>query len=126
VAVAAVGAINPTRSLSTGGIQVTNVLSSPRTVKMGIDVMRAFRKRREFLAPNRELARRLAGLDARIERPLATRDAPVVVMRSAIRQLMNVATQANSADAIAYRWGQWAAHSILTYSASPLCARNLR
>lgn len=50
--------------------------------------MRAFVKLRELLVSNKELARRLNELEARIEKKLATHDQAIVAMLSAIRQLM--------------------------------------
>jgi len=60
---------------------------------MGVYVVRAFVKLRELLASNKELARRLDGLEVRIEKniekKLATHDAAIAAMLSAIRQLMS-------------------------------------
>ncbi len=72
-----------------GAIQVANVLSSPRAVEMGIYVVRAFVKLRKLLASNKDLARRLDELEARIEKKLTTHDEAIAAMLSAIRQLMN-------------------------------------
>ena len=72
-----------------GAIQAANVLSSPRAVEMGIYVVRAFVKLRELLASNKDLARRLDELEARIEKKLTTHDEAIAAMLSAIRQLMN-------------------------------------
>jgi hypothetical protein len=72
-----------------GAIQAANVLNSPRAVEMGIYVVRAFIKLRELLASNKELARRLDALEARIEKKLATHDQAIAAMLSAIRQLLN-------------------------------------
>jgi UDP-N-acetylmuramate-alanine ligase len=76
-----------------GAIQAANVLNSPRAIAMGLYVVRAFVKLRELLASNKELARRLDELEARIERniekKLATHDQAIAAMLSAIRQLMN-------------------------------------
>jgi hypothetical protein len=71
-----------------GAIQVANVLNSPRAVKMGIYVVRTFVRLRELLASNKELARRLDQLEARIEKKLATHDDAIADMLSAIRELM--------------------------------------
>ncbi len=51
--------------------------------------MRAFVQLRELLASNKDLARRLDQLEARIEKKLATHDDAIAAMLSAIRQLMN-------------------------------------
>jgi len=57
-----------------GAIQAANVLNSPRAVEMGIYVVRAFVQLRELLSSNKELAKRLDQLEARIEKKLATHD----------------------------------------------------
>ena len=72
-----------------GAIQAANVLNSPRAVGMGVYVVRAFVKLRELLASNKELARRLDALEARIEKKLATHDQAIAAILSAIRELMN-------------------------------------
>lgn len=71
-----------------GAIMAATVLNSPRAVEMSIFVVRAFVKLREFLVSNRELARRLDELEARIEKKLATHDEAIAAMLSAIRELM--------------------------------------
>lgn len=71
-----------------GAIQAANVINSNRAVEMGIYVVRAFVKLRELLASNKELARRLDELEARIEKKLTTHDQAIAAMLSAIRQLM--------------------------------------
>jgi hypothetical protein len=72
-----------------GAIQAANLLNSRRAVEMGIYVVRAFVKLRELLASNRELARRLDALEARLEKKLTTHDQAIAAMLSAIRQLLN-------------------------------------
>ncbi len=72
-----------------GAIQAANTLNSPRAVEMGIYVVRAFVQLREFLASNKDLARRLDQLEARIEKKLTTHDDAIAAMLSAIRQLMH-------------------------------------
>jgi hypothetical protein len=74
-----------------GAIQAVNVLNSPRAVETGVYVVRAFVKLRELLASNKEFARRLDELEARIEK-LTTHDQAIAVIVSAIRQLMNPPT----------------------------------
>lgn len=71
-----------------GAIMAATVLNSPRAVEMSVYVVRAFVKLRELLASNKELARRLDELEARIEKKLATHDRAIAAMLSAIRQLM--------------------------------------
>ena len=73
-----------------GAIQAANVLNSPRAVEMSIYVVRAFVQLRELLASNKDLARRLDQLEARIEKKLATHDEAIGAMLSAIRELMAV------------------------------------
>jgi hypothetical protein len=65
------------------------VLNSPRAVEMSIYVVRAFVQLRELLGSNKELAKRLDQLEARIEKKLATHDEAIAAMLSAIRELMN-------------------------------------
>jgi len=72
-----------------GAIQTANVLNSPRAVEMGIYAARAFAQLRELLSSNKDLARRLDQLEARIEKNLATHDEAIDAMLSAILQLMN-------------------------------------
>ena len=72
-----------------GAIMAATVLNSPRAVEMGIYVVRAFVKLREILASNKDLARRLDELEARIEKKLTTHDEAIAAMLSAIRELMN-------------------------------------
>ena len=75
-----------------GAIQAANVLNSPRAVEMGVYVVRAFVKLRGLLASNKEFARRLDELEARIEKKLTTHDQAIAAILSAIRQLMNPPT----------------------------------
>jgi hypothetical protein len=72
-----------------GAIQAANVLNSPRAVEMGIYVVRAFVQLRELLTSNKDLARRLDQLEARIEKKLAAHDDAIAAMLSTIRQLMS-------------------------------------
>ena len=51
--------------------------------------MRAFVKLRELLASNKELAKRLDDLEARIARKLATHDEAITGIIKTIRELMN-------------------------------------
>jgi hypothetical protein len=72
-----------------GAIQAANVLNSTRAVEMGVYVVRAFVKLRELLASNKDLARRVDELEARLEKRLGTHDQAIAAILSAIRQLMN-------------------------------------
>jgi ATP-dependent Clp protease ATP-binding subunit ClpA len=65
------------------------ILNSARAAEMSVYVVRAFVKLRELLASNKELARRLNELEARLEKKLATHDQAIAAILSAIRQLMN-------------------------------------
>jgi ORF6N domain len=71
-----------------GAIQAANVLNSPRAIEMSLYVVRAFVQLRELLSSNKELAKRLDQLEARIEKKLATHDEAIAAMLSAIRELM--------------------------------------
>lgn len=72
-----------------GAIMAATILNSARAVEMSVYVVRAFVKLRELLASNKELARRLNELEARLEKKLATHDQAIAAILSAIRQLMN-------------------------------------
>lgn len=72
-----------------GAIQAANVLNSPRAVAMGVYVVRAFVKLREFLASNKELAKRLDELESRLTQKLATHDQAIAGLLNTIRELMN-------------------------------------
>ncbi len=72
-----------------GAIQAANVLNSPRAVAMGVYVVRAFVQLREFLASNKELAKRLDELEARLTQNLATHDQAIAGLLNTIRELMN-------------------------------------
>lgn len=91
--VAPLTAISPTPSPSTAPSSAAKVLSSPRAAEMGIYAVRAFVKLRELLAWDRELARGLDELGARMEMNLATHVATIGAMLLAIRQLVNSPTQ---------------------------------
>ena len=64
------------------------VLSSPRAVEVSIYVVRAFVQLRELLAGYKELAQRLAQLEARMERKLMSQDQAIAGILDAIHQLM--------------------------------------
>jgi ORF6N domain len=72
-----------------GAIMAATILNSPRAVEMSIYVVRAFVQLRELISSNKDLARRLDQLEARIEKRLVTHDDAIAAMLSAIRQLMN-------------------------------------
>jgi hypothetical protein len=50
------------------------ILSSPRAIEMSVYVVRAFVQPREMLASNRELARRFAQLETRLDKKLTIHD----------------------------------------------------
>jgi len=75
-----------------GAIMTATVLNSPRAVEMSVYVVRAFVQLRELLSSNKELAKRLDQLEARIEKKLATHDDAIAAMLSAIRELMHEPT----------------------------------
>jgi ORF6N domain len=72
-----------------GAIMAATVLNSSRAVEMSIYVVRAFVQLRELISSNKDLARRLDQLEARIEKKLVTHDDAIAAMLSAIRQLMH-------------------------------------
>jgi hypothetical protein len=72
-----------------GVAMLSSVLRSPRAIAVNIEIMRAFVRLREVLATNKELAKRFAALEARIEKRLADQDQVIVEILQAIRQLMN-------------------------------------
>jgi hypothetical protein len=65
------------------------ILNSPRAIEMSVYVVRAFVQLRELLGSNRELARRFAQLEARLDKKLTDHDAAIAAILSAIRELMN-------------------------------------
>lgn len=67
-----------------GVAMLSSVLRSKRAVMVNIQIMRAFVKLREMLGTHRELARKLAQLEKRIE----GHDEEITVIFEAIRQLM--------------------------------------
>jgi hypothetical protein len=72
-----------------GAIQAANVLNSRLAVQMGVYVVRAFIQLRDLLTSNKELARRVDELEARLEKRLTTHDEAIVGILRAIRELMN-------------------------------------
>jgi hypothetical protein len=72
-----------------GAIMASMILNSPHAVEMSVYVVRAFVQLREMLSSNRELARRFAQLETRLERRLTEHDQAIAVILSAIRELMN-------------------------------------
>jgi len=73
-----------------GAIMAATILNSPRAVEMSVYVVRAFVKLRELLSSNRELARRFAQLETRLDKKLTEHDQQIAAILSAIRQLMHL------------------------------------
>jgi phage regulator Rha-like protein len=67
-----------------GALMVASVLNTRRAVELSVYVVRAFIKLREMLATHRELARKLAQLEKRME----GHDDEITAIFEAIRQLM--------------------------------------
>ena len=72
-----------------GAIMASMILNSPHAVEMSVYVVRAFVQLREMLSSNRELARRFAQLETRLEKRLTEHDQAIAAILSAIRELMN-------------------------------------
>lgn len=72
-----------------GTIMTATILRRPRAVEMSVYVVRAFVRLRELLNSNKELAKRLDQLEARIEKKLATHDDAIAAILSAIREPMH-------------------------------------
>jgi len=75
-----------------GVAMLSSVLGSDRAIAVNIQIMRAFVRMRELLISNRELAKKLDQLEARLEKKLASHDEAIAAILSAIRELMNPAT----------------------------------
>jgi len=73
-----------------GVAMLSSVLASERAIAVNIEIMRAFVRMRELLSSNKELARRFAQLEARIDKKLAEHDEAITAILSAIRELMNL------------------------------------
>lgn len=67
-----------------GAIMVASVLNTPRAVQVSVYVVRAFVRLREMLSTHKELARKLAELEKRIQ----GHDEEIILLFEAIRQLM--------------------------------------
>jgi hypothetical protein len=67
---------------------LSSVLRSQRAIAVNVEIMRAFVRLREMISTNKELAKRLDELEARIEKKLATHDQAIVGILDAIRELM--------------------------------------
>jgi len=67
-----------------GVAMLSGVLTSPRAVKVNVEIMRAFVRLREVMASSKEFARRMEELERRI----ASHDENIRTLFQAIRQLM--------------------------------------
>jgi hypothetical protein len=72
-----------------GVAMLSSVLGSERAIAVNIEIMRAFVHMRQLLSSNKQLARRFAQLEARIDKKLAEHDGAITAILSAIRELMN-------------------------------------
>jgi hypothetical protein len=72
-----------------GAIMAASVLNSAQAVEMSVYVVRAFVHLRELLSSNRELARRFAQLETRLDKKLTEHDLAIAAILSAIRELMH-------------------------------------
>ncbi len=70
-----------------GVAMLSSVLNSPRAIAVNIEIMRAFVRLREMIASNKELAKHLDELEARIDRKLSTHDQAIAGILDAIRAL---------------------------------------
>lgn len=66
-----------------GAIMAATILNSPRAVEMSLYVVRAFVQLRELLGSNKELARRFAQLEARLDKKLAAHDKAIAAIVAA-------------------------------------------
>jgi hypothetical protein len=71
-----------------GVAMLSSVLNGPRAIAVNIEIMRAFVRLRELIANNKELAKRLDELEARIDRKLSSHDQAIAGILDAIRALM--------------------------------------
>src|SRR6202047_2490760 len=72
-----------------GVAMLSSVLNSERAIAVNIEIMRAFVKLRDLLSSNRELARRFAQLETRLDKKVTEHDQQIAAILSAIRQLMH-------------------------------------
>jgi len=72
-----------------GVAMLSSVLNSSRAIAVNIQIMRVFVRMRELINSNRELARRLNELEARLDKKLTEHDQAIAAILSAIRELMH-------------------------------------
>ena len=85
-----------------GAIMAATVLNSPRAVQMSVFVVRAFVRLRELLATHKELAVKLAELEAH----LTTHDEQILALVEAIRQLAAATPKNPSRRRIGFQAGE--------------------
>jgi hypothetical protein len=68
-----------------GAIQTASVLNSPRAVEMSVYVVRAFVRMRAAIVQNKEIAKKFAQLETRID----SQDETIVEIFQTIRELMD-------------------------------------
>jgi hypothetical protein len=72
-----------------GVAMLSSVLRSDRAIAVNIQIMRVFVRMRDLINANRELARRLSELEARLDKKLTTHAQAIAAILSAIRELMH-------------------------------------
>ena len=72
-----------------GAIMAANILNSARAVQMSIFVVRAFLKMRAVLTDTRDLARKLAALEAELKSRLDVHEAAIVDVLQRIMDILN-------------------------------------
>ena len=75
-----------------GAIMAANILNSPQAVQMSVFVVRAFVKMRAALTDTRELARKLAALEAELKGRLDTHESAIVDVLQRIMTLLEPAS----------------------------------
>lgn len=75
-----------------GVAMLSSVLGTERAIAVNIEIMRAFERMRKLLSSDKELARRFAQLEARIDKKLAEHDEAITAILSAIRELIHPPT----------------------------------
>ena len=72
-----------------GAIMAAMILNSPHAVETSVFVVRAFVHLRELPSSDRELARRFAQLETRLDKKLTEHDRAIAAILLAIRELMH-------------------------------------
>ena len=71
-----------------GALMAASILNTPHAVEVSVYVVRAFVRLREIIGGNKELAKRLDALEARIEKKFSTHDQAIAGLLDTIRHLM--------------------------------------